>query len=336
MGLRVRLLVLLHFARRLAPPVGAVLAYLVLATVVVRWDMERNGEFPRAFDEELYGMFMQLMFEPIEDLPRAPIARAVFWLTPIIGVVLLAEGLAKVGSSLLDPAERRTLFTRIRIESMKDHVVVCGLGHVGYRVVEALRALGQPVVAIERSMESFVEVVRGDDVPVLVGDAKRDEVLIEAGIPKARAVVCATNDDLANLEVALDAKRMNPKIRVVLRMFDQRMANKVGGALELDQTFSTSALAGPLVALQATQTGIRSVYALDGQVRVVAEIELTEASHKRSVADLEDKLDARVVSIQQSGTKSFVRPRGFDQVKAGDVIVVDASADGLEHIRARA
>ena len=78
-----------------------------------------------------------------------------------------------------------------------------------------------------------------------------------AGIGHALPTTMLTNDDLANLEIALDAKRMNGTIRVVMRMFDQRLAGKVGGALELDESFSTSALAAPLTTKNPSTTASR-------------------------------------------------------------------------------
>src|SRR5690606_31919962 len=125
------------------------------------------------------------------------------------------EGLYKVGGTLFDREARRDVWVRIMSERMRGHDVVCGLGHVGFRVVEELRDGGVEIVAIERKGDStFVETVRGMGIPVHVGDARRDELLEVAGVARAKAVVCATDDDLANLEVALDAKRMNPEVRV--------------------------------------------------------------------------------------------------------------------------
>lgn len=325
-----RLLVFLHLSRRMLGPVAGIAICALVATIIVRWDMARSGEEPLSFGETLYSMYMQVFFEPAADLPKSAIARAVFWLTPVVGTVLIAEGVAKVGASLLDKDERRKLWVTIMANRMHDHVVVCGLGHVGYRVVEALERLGVPVLAIERKEEGFLESVRALDVPVMVGDARRDELLIEAGIERARAVVCATNDDLANLEVALDSKRMNPKIRVVMRMFDQRLANKVGGALDLDETFSTSALVAPLVALQATQTGVRSVYTLeDGTVHSIVEVEheRAPAEDRATIGALEDALDVRVVGVVTGGVTK--RPRSADAVTRGMKLLIDVSAERL-------
>lgn len=329
-----RVAFVLHFVRAMAPPLAVVVVYTVVAALVVVWDMERYGEAPRALGDELYGMYTQLFFEPTEALPQAPIARFVFWVTPIFGVFLIAEGVVKVGSKLLDAEARRELWVRVMSERMMDHVIVVGLGHVGYRVVESLLQLGQAVVAIEKKSESFIDSVRAMNVPVLVGDARRDELLIEAGVERARALVCATDNDLANLEVALDAKRMNKDIRVVMRMFDQRLANKVGGALELDETFSTSALAAPLIALQAMQGGVRAVYTTGaGDARMAVELEVGARFARRTVADLEDEVGARVVNVQPKGKDHPIRARGDTQIGPGDVVLLDTAVAAMEKLR---
>lgn len=324
-----------HFARQLAPALAIVVAYTVLAALVVRWDMARSGEKIADFGESLFAMYTLLFFEPTEALPQAPIARALFWVTPLAGFVLIAEGLYKVGGALFDREARRDVWVRIMSERMHGHVVVCGLGHVGFRVVEELRDGGVEIVAIERKEDSsFVETVRAMGIPVHVGDARRDELLEVAGVARARAVVCATDDDLANLEVALDAKRMNPEVRVVMRMFDQRLAAKVGGALELDQTFSTSAVSAPLVALQATQEGIRAAYRTgDGAARVVAEVTVGPRFEPTEVRELEDAIEGRIVGLRHAKEEAFRAPKGSTRILADDVVVVDAKPADLPWIR---
>lgn len=313
-----------HFARRLAPWVLVLVVYLVAATVLLRWDMLRHGEVTDDFGAQLYAMYMQLFFEPTQTLPRSPIARLVFWVTPILGALLLVRGVARVGASVFDADERRRLWARIRSERMKDHIVVCGLGHVGIRVVESLRGLGEPIVAIERrEADAFGKVVEDLGVAVLYGDARRDELLIEAGIERAKAVVCATDDDLTNLEVAIDSKKANPRIRVVMRIFDQRVAEKMRDALQLDETFSTSALSGPLVALQATRSGVLSSYTTDGVLRAVVETPAPAAWVGKAISACEDLVDGRIVAV---GGK---RPRQDGMIAAGAMVTVDLPADHL-------
>lgn len=330
--LRTRFAIARHVLSRLGPPLVGVVVYTVLAAGLVRWEQRRAGLHVPDFQQTAYGLFTQLFFQPTEPFPTTAFSRAIYWITPGVGALLIAQGLLKVGASLFDLAARREMWVRIVSEQMRDHVVVCGLGNVGYRVVEELRRLGERVVAVEkRETDSFVDAVRDLEIPVHVGDARRDELLLATGIARAKAVVCATNDDMANLEIALDAKRMNPKIRVVLRMFDQRLAAKVGGALELDQSFSTSAVAAPLVAIQATQAGVLSAYRIGAAIRVTVEIEVGAASG-RPVAELEDAAPCRVLGRVVDGAHAPLRAR--DELRRGDRLVVDLAAADLPRVRA--
>lgn len=327
-------LIFWHFARKVVPWIAALVLYLVVATVIVRWDMARNREPLTDFGADLYAMYTQIFFEPTAALPRAPIARLVFWLTPLLGALLLLRGLLRVGSSVFDAEERHRLWVKIMIDEMKDHIVVCGLGHVGIRVVESLKRLSENVVTIERNKDSaFAAAVERDmGFPVLYGDMRRDELLIEAGIRRAKAVICATDDDLANLEVAIDARRENPKIRVVMRMFDSRVAEKVRAALDVDETFSTSALSGPLVALQATLPGVLGVYRLeDGSMRATIETAAPAGWVGKSVAECEELADGRIVGIRRAD--ETLRPRHDSKIAAGDRVTLDLPADAIGRLR---
>src|SRR5205807_5780122 len=127
--------------------------------------------------------------------------------------------------------------------------VLCGLGHLGLRVLEQLIEIAVPVVVLEKHRASR-QLTHAKELGavVLIRDMKEDQALIDAGIRHARAIVICTNDDMANLEVALDSRRLNPAIRVVMRLFDQQIAEKIKGALSVDEAFSSSALAAPVVA----------------------------------------------------------------------------------------
>jgi len=334
-SLRLRFAAAAYVLRRLGPPLLYAALYLLAASVVLRWDIRRSGEALPDFGETVWSLWTLLVFEPTDPLPHTLVARVVFWLTPIAGLFLLAQGVFKIGASLFDLATRREVWTSIMTDMMSGHVVVCGVGHVGYRVIEELCQLGEDVVAIEQSeRDTFVEVVREKGVPVHIGDARRDELLVKVGVERAKAVVCATSNDLANLEIALDAKRMNPSVRVVMRMFDQRLAGKVGGALGLDQSFSTSALAAPLIAIQATHEGVRSAYRIDDVVRVTAELRVGAGERERTVTEIEDEVPCRIVSRRQAEERSFTTVRPRDKVRAGDTLVIDAAATDLPEVRA--
>ena len=333
-ALRLRAAVLGYVLRRVGPPALAVGAYTLLAASLYRFEQRWFGRAVPDFGAAVYAIYTQLFFEPTAPFPDTPLARVLFAITPLAGVFLLAEGLLKVGASLFDLAARREVWVNIVSRQMRDHVVVCGLDHLGYRVVEELHRLGEDLVAIEqREAGSFVDEVRSLEVPVHLGDARRDEVLRAAGIEKARAVVCATGSDLTNLEIALDARKLNPEVRVVLRMFEQRLAGKVGQALDVDETFSTSALVAPLIAMQATHSGVLSAYRVADVVRVTAEVAVGPGPSPRTVDELEARQACRVVGRRTA--EGLAPVRAGDALASGDVLIVDVLAGDLGAVRAR-
>ena len=102
-------------------------------------------------------------------------------------------------------------------KATKGHVIVCGLGTVGFRVAEELRAMGIEVFAVERNVDGmFVTRAREIGVGVVAGDARSENLLRDLNVASARAVIVATNDDLANLEIAMDVREMHASVRIVV------------------------------------------------------------------------------------------------------------------------
>jgi hypothetical protein len=152
-----------------------------------------------------------------------------------------------------------TALQGLRQIKTRGHVVVCGAGNVGTRVIEFLQMLGQSVVVIDNVPDAeIVEQSRVRSVELLTGDATRDGTLELCNLPAARALIALTSTDTANLEVALGARGRNPRLQVVMRVQDDAFAGSVGRQFEAIQTFSTSSLAAPAFAGLSRFPGTRS------------------------------------------------------------------------------
>jgi Trk K+ transport system NAD-binding subunit len=155
--------------------------------------------------------------------------------------------------------------------SPNGHVVVVGIGNVGYRVAEQLRGSDQRIVAIDRdSHADLVETVRGHTT-VVVGDARLPDTLLKAGITGARAIVAVTHDDPTNLAVALAAKQLAPGIRTVVRVFDADFARKAQSALGIDVALSASMVAAPVFVAAALYPDVRHALILDDHLIALIE-----------------------------------------------------------------
>ena len=115
-----------------------------------------------------------------------------------------------------------------RIEKMKNHYIVCGIGMVGLYVVYELHETKRHLVAID-SDESKLELLKthGISVDMVVGDATENEVLESAMIRHAKGLFATTNSDNDNIVIALTAKQLNPHLRVVSRCNDTKNLDKI-------------------------------------------------------------------------------------------------------------
>ena len=101
------------------------------------------------------------------------------------------------------------------IDSLSNHVVVCGFGRNGMQASERLKAYKKPFVIIEREKEVIERY--DDEVLFIEGDANDDEVLLSAGIDRAQFLLTALPDDAANLFVVLSARQLNKNLFIISR-----------------------------------------------------------------------------------------------------------------------
>jgi D-arabinose 1-dehydrogenase-like Zn-dependent alcohol dehydrogenase len=111
---------------------------------------------------------------------------------------------------------------------MSQHVIVAGLGNVGTRIVGQLHDLGVGVVCVDKSEDAAgIPLARRLGLRVVIGETHREETLRAAGIDTCQALVSVTNSDTVNLETALHARALASGPRIVLRLGDDDLAERV-------------------------------------------------------------------------------------------------------------
>ncbi|WP_437372962.1 potassium channel family protein [Maribacter litoralis] len=101
------------------------------------------------------------------------------------------------------------------IENLNEHVIVCGFGRNGMQAAEKLKAYRRPFVVIEKDKE-IIERFE-DEILFIEGDANDDDVLLQAGIERARYLIATLPDDAANLFVVLSARQMKRNLFIISR-----------------------------------------------------------------------------------------------------------------------
>ncbi|MBI3969052.1 MAG: NAD-binding protein [Chloroflexi bacterium] len=218
---------------------------------------------------------------------------------------------------------------------LQDHVIVCGVGNIGFRIVEQIAFTGLAVVAIElHERNRFVSTVRRLGIPVLVADARLPETLEAAQIQTARCVIVATNDDVANLETALNVRALNPELRVVVRFFDPDFAARVERALNVGVSRSTSELAAAAFAAAVVGHRVVTMVPVGNRVLVVAEVHVGPGAPAEglTIRDLEAAAEGRVFVVAQSSRQTW-HPAGDFVITAGQELGVIATRGGFAQLR---
>jgi Trk K+ transport system NAD-binding subunit len=209
------------------------------------------------------------------------------------------------------------------VRGLDGHVIVVGLGSVGVRVAEALRATGVPVVVVERDEDNrYLAQARALGASVVVGDATLTPTLGLVNLDRARAVAALTADDLTNLEVALAVRDQlggTASTPVALRLFDRRLAATVREAFGLTHVRSTDELAAPWFVGAALGLHVLGTFYAGDVPLLYARVQVTGGGGLDGV-----RLDAlrggsRVLAIRRAGTGTIRRAaRRWTELAAGD------------------
>lgn len=328
-----------YAARLLAPRLG-LLAALTIAgglLLLARGDAQEIAGLDLV--AACYQVYTQLFFEHVSALPEDWALRVMYFTVPIAGAFIVAEGLLKVGLSLFDFTHHHSAWIRIMARTYHDHIILIGLGHVGFRVLEELLARGREVIVVEaRGDGPFVEEARARGVPLVIGDARRESLLRDLGLDHAACLIACTDDDLVNLEVGLDARQINPNIRLVMRFFEQNMARKLGKAFAVESIFSTSALSAPVFAAAALDERVHGAYRLGETLMATLELPITATDRLvgKSATEIGAILDAPVVGLRLGSDAPTHRFSRDTPRRVGESIVVHVAIDEIEAVKARA
>lgn len=305
----------------------ALISVIVAGSVIFAW---ADGRRPiQAFFYTLNLITLQAGPSDAPDSPALQIASIVIMLG---GLVSLTGGVTSLFQLITDPKERQLSLAA----TVSDHIVVCGVGRVGYRVITELLNHGETVVAVNANeSEEWLEPFRKRGVAVLIADARQRQTLINAGVARASAIVVCTSDDLTNLDVALDARDINPKIKVVLRMFDSQLADKVSKGFNIQTAFSVSALAAPALAAAAMRHNVDYSFKLRNQLLNVTTLRFAQGSRfiGKSVEQVAQMANCSFIS-KQVGDTLEMHPSGNGFIQVGDVFTIVGSMAAIETLQA--
>ncbi|MEL7070949.1 MAG: NAD-binding protein [Cyanobacteria bacterium J06634_6] len=221
------------------------------------------------------------------------------------------------------------------IQSLSNHVIVCGYGRMGQMLTQKLKADGQRFIVLDRDT-ARIHQAQENGYLVYLGNAVDETQLQAVGINSARALATVLPDDAANVFISLTARELNPNLRIVARgtLPSSERKLRLAGADEVILPASIGALR--MAHLIAHPNAVNFLSQNDGRADLNAllgeiDIQMNEIAIRpnsplvgRSIGDLERRGQGAfiIVALKHADGEVLVHPKPHQQLDEGDALII--------------
>ncbi len=214
------------------------------------------------------------------------------------------------------------------IGEMKDHYVICGFGRVGHQVAQVFETWHVPFLVIDPKKESLDEL-EAKGIPILIGDATDDAVLMAAGINRAKALIACSDSDVANVYITLSARQFNPDLNIVARAGLKETEKKLtmAGANRVISPYFLSGVRMAAMATRPVAVDFLDLVTHSGladfslfQIAIPAGSPLTRKTIAE--ADIRKTSGALLLAIRKADGSFDLQPSETSTIDTDDVLVV--------------
>lgn len=213
------------------------------------------------------------------------------------------------------------------LRAASDHIIVVGLHGIGLRVIEELLAVGQTVIVIDDDPDDrSARQISHWQVPHVVANAARTEVLLSAGVESARAVICLEGDELRTLEIALLVNELNPAVQLVVRSPNSAVGSAIEAVVGPGSVLEAESLSAPALCDVLLDRNTREFDVYGRSQQVVVETVADDCVLGERFGSL------TALALSQDGQTTLF-PNRTSQLRGGDRIAVSGSRELLATMR---
>jgi voltage-gated potassium channel len=249
----------------------------------------------------------------------------------LLGIVTLFYALATVAEFFVSGQLSGVLEERRvqkMIDSFDDHYIICGFGRVGRQAARDLTAAGVPHVVIDPNPENR-EAAGEFGVTYIEDEAADDEVLKQAGIDRARAVLACVDSDAENIFIALTARELRSDIFIVARASAEDSEKKLlrAGADRVISPYKTSGSEMARIALHPQVAGALQLADLR-----MEEIDVPSTCEGCGKTIAEVRGSSVVVALRRRDGGLEAQPSPDAVINPGDMIIAIGPPDAVEQL----
>lgn len=278
--------------------------------------------------------------------PLSPGGRLFTSLFILLNIGIFAYILAVFSYYIIEGNFFKTWFIRRMqntINSLNQHVVLCGYGKYGKEVAQNLLRHGIPFVVIDSDTEKIERLQHDESAMLFIdGDATQDEVLMAAGLQRAKAIISALADDSDNLYIVLTARQLNPRLNIISRASEPRAGKKLVKA-GADHVVMPEQIGGFYMSTLVTKPGAVEFFSFitnesqsDIGFEEIAFEDLPSAMRDAPIADLHLRRETgvNIIGYRDERGAYFVNPPPDTTLRPGGSFIVLGSDDQLKKLHA--
>jgi voltage-gated potassium channel len=325
-----------HPFRRLIPPILILLSIAVFATLgyvfLEHWTIL----------QAIYMVVITIFTVGFQEVrPLSPVGEVLTMFIIISGVGTAIYAAGKTVEIIVEgemTGYRRRKRMDKKIREMKNHYIICGFGRVGHNVAQVFESSGIPYVVIDSKKETLEEL-EVKNVPLILGDATSDSILLEAGIQSASGLIACSDSDVANVYVTLSARVLKPDLNIVARAGFKDTEKKLlmAGANRVISPYFISGVRMAALVTRPVASDFLDLMTHAGQIDFsLYEISIPENSPlvHRSVAEaaIRNSSGALILAIKKADGTFDLHPTANSRIERDDVLVVIGTQEQFERL----
>ncbi len=261
----------------------------------------------------------------------------------VCGMGVLFYGLSMVTAFIIE-GEFKNILGRRKMEKeiskLKNHIILCGVGKTGKHIMLEFVKTKIPFVVIEQNNSRISQMQKLAAFLYLEGDSTTSELLIKAGIERAKGLITTLPVDKDNLFVILTAREINPNLKIISRAIEEESIHKLS-KVGADVVISPNAIGGLRMAsemIRPTVVSFLDIMMRDPQHTMRME-EVCVPPNSRLIGQsikqgaIQEKTGLLVIALKRADGSYLFNPPSSTQINERDVLIVCGKKEQVEKIK---
>lgn len=289
--------------------------------VIERWELL----------DALYMTVITITTVGFKEVKAVSVPGRIFTLILIfMGMGIIAYTLGMVAQVMVEVQVRSILGRKklgLRIRSIKNHYIICGYGRIGRIISQELKAYEIPLLVIDNNPDSK-QVLEQNEIPYIIDDATSEEVLLEAGIERAKGLVSVVLSDADNLFITMTARGMNPELFILARADEEHTHKKLlrAGANRVVMPYLIGGQKMAQTIIKPAVTDFLELTVHDKSIELeMGELLVGERSRLKDVtladSGIRREMNVIILAIRKKSGEMAFNPSFSTRIETGDTLI---------------